>query len=159
MRKATGMTGNGRRKGFTYTEVLVAVVIVAIAASGLFACVRVTTMTPLTKRTTEMAVYVSVAALERIKAQKFIYMTDIKPLPATPVPTGVSAWYYDKNGVPATSASIGGYTVLYGNLLEDTNGDGVLDTRDMRHVVVEVRDNTLAKLYERIDSYIAFGGI
>jgi prepilin-type N-terminal cleavage/methylation domain-containing protein len=156
MRKATGMAGKARRKGFTYTEVLVAVVIVAIAASGLFACVRVTTMTPKTKRTTEMAVYVSVTALERIKAQKFVTMTDITPLPPA---TGASAWYYDKNGVPTTAASTGGYTVLYGNLLDDTNGDGVHDTRDLRHIVVEVRDNTLAKLYERIDSYVAFGGI
>jgi prepilin-type N-terminal cleavage/methylation domain-containing protein len=159
MRKAAGMAGNGRRKGFTYIEVLVAIMLVAVAASGLFACVRITTMTPRTKRTTEMAVYISVAALERIKAQKFLSMTDIMPLPATPVPTGVSSWYYDKNGVPATSASTGGYTVLYGVHLDDTNGDGVYDTRDMRHIVVEVRDNTLAKLYERIDSYLAFGGV
>ncbi|MCW3097141.1 MAG: hypothetical protein JWL77_2759 [Chthonomonadaceae bacterium] len=156
MRKANGIPGKVRRGGFTYTEVLVALILVAIAASGLFASVRITTMTPRTKRTTEMAVYLSVTVLERLKAQKFLSLKDIKPLPPT---TGASAWYYDQNGSPVTSAATGGYTVLYGTLLEDTNGDGVLDTRDMRHIVIEVRDNTLATLYERIDSYLAFGGV
>jgi prepilin-type N-terminal cleavage/methylation domain-containing protein len=156
MKTRTVTAGKDRRRGVTYTEVLVAIVIVAVAATGLFAGLRNTTMTPHTKRTTEMAVYISVTALERIKAQRYLAMTNITPLPPT---TGAAAWYYDKNGAPAASVSTGGYTVLYGVLLEDTNGDGVYDTRDMRHVVVEVRDNTLATLYERVDSYLAFGGL
>lgn len=156
MKNMRRTAGGRRRTGFTIVEALVAVVLVAVAASGLFACVRITAMTPRTKRTTEMAVYISVAALERIKGQKFLAMTDITPLPPA---AGSNAWYYDKNGAPAAAASSGGYTVLYGAQLTDTNGDGVLDTRDMRRIVVEVWDNARATRYERIDTYIAFGGV
>jgi hypothetical protein len=156
MRQARVRAVVRRRVGFTFMEVMVAIVLVVVAAAGVFACARIMAMTPRNKRTTEMAVYLSVAGLERIKGQKFLSLSDIKPLPPA---TGANAWYYDKNGAPVSAATTGGYTVLYGVLLEDSNGDGVYDTRDMRHIVVEVRDNTLTTLYEHIDSYIAFGGV
>lgn len=145
-----------RQKGLTLVELLVAALLVAMAALTAVSSIRMAASLPRNKRVTEMAVYVSVAALERIKAIEYSNMTDVTPLPPSAT---ASKWYYDKFGTPVGSAATDGYTVEYGIQLEDTNGDGVYDSLDMRRIVVEVYDNGLASLYERIDVKMANGGI
>ena len=144
---------DGRRGGFTYTELLVAVLLVAIAASWGLAAWSISSRAPANKRATEMAVYIATQELERMKARKYMGMSD------TPVGSPIVT-YYDRYGAPAagnTAAPRGFQARSWVMPMVDRNG--VADSEDLREIKVEVYDNGGGRMYERAQTLLAFGGV
>lgn len=151
MREFQTRANAGRRHGFTYVELLASVLIVAMSAAYAMASWGISSRAPANQRVTEMGVFVATQQLERLKAEK--YMTLMDTPAGTPTIT-----YYDRYGAPAAAAAPQGYLVktTIGPLV---NRDGMINTEDLREIVVEVWDNAQTKRYEQARTLLAFGGL
>lgn len=141
------------RRGFSYLELLVAVLLLVIAAVGAFAHWSISVRAPASKRVTEMGVFVGVQELEKVKARRFLgsALTTVNaPLVS----------YYDRYGAPVDAAAPRGYkTKTWITALVDR--DATANSEDLREVKIEVWDNneTLSSPYETIRTLLSFGGI
>jgi prepilin-type N-terminal cleavage/methylation domain-containing protein len=135
------------RRGFTYVELLVAAILLGIAAAAGIAGWNLSVRAPANKRVTEMAVFIGIQELERMKAKKYLSVHE-----------SVIVQYYDKYGAPVGSAVTKGYKARsWSSAL--INRDGVTNTEDMRELRVEVWDNTETTRYESIQTLLTFGGL
>ena len=140
-----------RRRGAGYLELLVAVILLVIAATGAYATWAFSVKAPANKRVTEMGVYLGSRELERLKAQKYGSLVDT----STGSP---NVTYYDKYGASATGATTGGYKVKsWVTTLVDR--DAKTNTEDLREVSVEVWDSGETKKYETARTLLTFGGL
>jgi type II secretory pathway pseudopilin PulG len=151
------------RLGFSYVEVLAAVILLALASAAIIATWSIATQAAADKRVTEMGVFVGTQQLEKMKAETYGYLPD-QPANATSVsylttPTGAaSVTYYDRFGALSAASANRGYMVKsWVTPIIDRNGK--TDIEDLREIRIEVGDNTGVHLYDTVRTLIAFGGI
>lgn len=75
------------RRGLTYMEVLIALLLVSMAAAAAIATWRISLKAVEDKRVTEMGVYIASSEIERQKAIKYTYLT-----------LSTKTYYYDRWG-------------------------------------------------------------
>lgn len=136
--------------GFTYLELLMAALILAVATVGALATWSYSSRAPANKRVTEMGVYVATQEIERLKARRYLGIEDTDP--GSPLVT-----YYDRYGGPTGGAVMQGYKVK-SFITPAVDRDGASNTEDLREIRVEVWDNNEAKRYEEARILLAFGG-
>ena len=139
------------RRGAAYLELLVAVVLLAIAAAGALSTWSLSSQAPANKRVTEMGVYLGTRELERLKAQKYSSMLDT----AVGSP---NVTYYDELGVSTNAAVAGGYKVKSW-VMTLVNRDTIANTEDVREITIEVWDSAETNQYDSARSLITFGGL
>ena len=140
------------RRGFGYMELLVAVLLVAIASMAALASWSLSLRAPQNKRVTEMGVYVAVQALERLKARKYMGLTDTAE-------NAPMVSYYDRYGSPVDGAAPRGYMVRAW-IRPLINRDGITNTEDLREIEIRVSDNNGTNPpYEQIRTLLTFGGV
>jgi hypothetical protein len=104
------------------------------------------------RRATEMSVMLAAQELERLKAFKYDGLT------VTPVGTP-NTFYYDKLGALLGSATGATYKVKSWVIPQDSNGDSVLNTADLRELTVEVWTPNESRRYERAVTLLTKDGI
>lgn len=135
------------RRGFTYMEVMIAVILLSIAAGAAMAGWNLAGKATATKRRTEMAVYIGVEELEIMKAKKYLNLDNT-----------VRIQYYDKNGAQVGSAATNGYKAkAWSAALIDR--DGSANTEDLRELYVEVWNNAETIKLDSIRTLLTFGGL
>lgn len=87
-----------RESGFSYLELLIAALVLAIATVGALATWSYSSRAPANKRVTEMGVYVAVQEIERLKARRYMGLEDTPA--GSPLVT-----YYDRYGAPSASGT------------------------------------------------------
>lgn len=137
------------RRGFSYLELLVAVLLLVIAAAGAFAHWSISVRAPASKRVTEMGVYIGVRELEKVKARRLLGSV------ASNTPT---VTYYDKYGAPSNAAVTGGYTVNTW-ITAIVDRDATANSEDLREIKIQVGSNDGTKVYETIRTLLTFGGL
>jgi len=142
--------GSGARRGFTYLELVASAMLVAIAGMGAILSWRLAPQAVANKRITEMSVQLATSELERLKAVKYQSLSDT---------TTPNVFYYDKNGSALGSAAGATYKVKSTVVTQDTNGDSLYDSLDLRELTVEVWNPTETKRYEQAQTLLAYGGI
>ena len=157
----------GRRRGFGYLELLASVLLLLIASAGALATWSLSVQTPANKRNIEMGVYLGVSELERLKAQGYLGLPETGPpgnASSNPIVryygrTGAVTGYYDQTGALVGGPAARGYRARAWIETQDTNGDGLKNSKDLREVTVEVTDNNGNVLYERVRTLLSFGGV
>jgi prepilin-type N-terminal cleavage/methylation domain-containing protein len=140
------------KRGFSYVELLAAVLLVSIASAAALASWSISTRAPANKRATEMGVYVGVQALERLKARKYLGVNDTAE--NAPLVT-----FYDRYGALAGAAAERGYTVRAW-IRPMVSRDAVLNTEDLREIEIKVYNNALTEPpYEHVRTLLTFGGV
>jgi prepilin-type N-terminal cleavage/methylation domain-containing protein len=141
------------RRGFSYLELLVAVILLVIVATGAFAHWSISVQAPASKRVAEMGVFVGIQELEKVKARRFLGSA----LTAANAPT---VTYYDRYGTSVTSPATRGYKVkTWITALVDRDATG--NSEDLREVKIEVwdTDESGSAPYETIQTLMSFGGL
>lgn len=141
---------SGARRGFTYLELVASAMLVAIAGMGAILSWRLAPQAVANKRITELSVQLAASELERLKAVKYQALSDT---------TSPNVFYYDKNGSVLASATGATYKVKSTVVTQDTNGDGIYDSLDLRELKVEVWNPAETKRYEQAQTLLAYGGI
>ncbi len=137
-----------KQSGFTYVELLMATLVVAIAAVSALATWQISSRAPANKRATEMGVFVATQELERMKAIK------VDGLAAG----STTVRYYDRYGAPAAAAATNGFrTTSYVTAIVDRNGTPSTD--DLYEIRVEVHNNDGSKLLEEARTLLTLGGV
>ncbi len=132
---------------FTYLEILTAIILLSIAASTAVAGWSLAISAVSTKRTTEMALYIGVHEMERLKAKRFLTMNDT-----------IAIQNYDKYGDPVTAPDPNGYlSKAWSSVL--INRDGKNNSEDLRELHVDVWNSLQSKKYESMQTLITFGGM
>lgn len=139
-----------RERGFTYTELLIAVVLVAMAGTYAVSTWSLSSRAPANKRVTEMGVYIATQELERLKALKYLGLPDTG---ANPVVT-----YYDRYGAVVTGPVAQGYKAKTW-IRPVVNRDGVPNIEDVLELRVEVWDSRETRRHETARTLLAFGGV
>ena len=143
------------RRGLTMIEVLAAVLIVSIAAVGAIATWALSTKVTATKRVTDMASYVSIQEIERLKAIKYSQLS---------YTTSANVEWYDKygnwlgdaNSSPAVNT---GYYEVQWTVISKVSRYSTTSDENLAEVEVKVYDTTGTTLYEDIQTLLTFGGI
>jgi len=138
------------RRGFTYLELIASAMLVAIAGMGAMLSWRLAPQAVANKRLTEMSVQLAVSELERLKAVKYQNLSDT---------TTPNVFYYDKNGGALVSSTGATYLVKSTVLTQDTNGDNLYDSLDLRELTVEVWNPAETQRYEQAQTLLAYGGL
>ena len=140
------------RRGVTYLELVASMMLVAIAAACSMASWNLAPKILNNRRATEMAVTLASQELERLKAFKYDGLT----VTAVGSP---NVFYYDKSGGLLGSATGATYKVKSWVIPQDSNGDSVLTTADLRELSVEIWTPTESKRYERAVTLLTKDGI
>ena len=141
-----------RESGFSYLELLIAALVLAIATVGALATWSYSSRAPANKRVTEMGVYVATQEIERLKARRYMGLEDTPA--GSPLVT-----YYDRYGAPSASGTPQpqGYKVK-AFITPAVDRDATPNTEDLREIRVEVWDNNETTRYEEARVLLAFGG-
>jgi len=140
------------RRGASYLELLVSVVILAITGAAAVATWGWSVRVPATKRLAEMGSYLAVTEMERLKALKYANL--VETAPASP-----SQSYFGPSGAPVPTPVARGFQVLSWTTTQDSNADGARNAADLREVVVEVWNNDRTQRYERLQTLLTAGGV
>lgn len=145
-----------RKRGMTFTEVLVAALILAIVAGGAAATWTMASRAAVNKRAIEMGFTIAVHEIERMKAIGYQNLTPSPIQGGQPVAT---VRWYDKYGQwLGSSATSGDYKVkTYVRVLIDRNA--TTDREDLKEILVEVWDPQETRLFERARTLLTFGGV
>jgi type II secretory pathway pseudopilin PulG len=139
------------RRGFSYLELLVSVLLLVMAAAGAISTWSITLKAPANKRVTEMAAYVGVRELERLKALKYGQLDD------TPVNAPLVR-HYDRYGAPSVSQATQGYRAKTW-VTTMVNRDGSTNSEDLREIKIEIWDAGETRLYDTVRTLLTFGGL
>lgn len=151
-----------RRRGLSLVELLVAALIIGIAAAGALATWTRMARIPASKRATDLTSQIATHVMEKIKARKYLNLTDTTFSGGSYVlvdwnsPSGSP--YFDKFGDAAGSAQPKGYRVKY-RVYPIWSRDATRNTEDLVEVEVHVMDNSATRTYEVQRTLISFGGI
>lgn len=136
-------------------EVLAAVLIVSLAASGAIATWAFTTRVAATKRLTDMGSYVSIQQIERLKAIKYSQLS---------YTNSAQVEWYDKYGnwlgdSSSSPAVTTGYYQVQWTVISKVSRYGTTSDENLSEVEVKVYNTAGTILYEDIQSLLTFGGI
>lgn len=143
---------SSHRRGSTYVELLVSMILLSIAATAAVATWSMTVRIPATKRAAEVSLTLAVGEMERLKAIKYANLPE-----TTAAAPNVS--YFSSAGAPVTAAAARGYEVLSWVVTLDSNADGGMDARDLRELTVEVWNTGRTRRHERLQAQLAQGGL
>jgi prepilin-type N-terminal cleavage/methylation domain-containing protein len=144
------------RRGFSYLELLMAVVLLSMAAAGAVATWSFSTRAARSKRITETGVYVGVHAVERVKSRKYLGVDDTGAegvVGSTPL-----EYWYDRYGQPVNAAATEGYRARVW-LISFVDRDTINNSEDLRRVTAVVTNNAGTDEYDRIDTLLSMGGL
>ena len=138
------------RRGFSYLETLVAVLLLAVAATTAVSSWNVAARAPANKRVAEIALGLAASHMEMGKARLTLGL-----------PAGQAALapdvFYGQSGEPAVTATPSGYRVR-SSVRVVSDSDGIPSTDDLCELTVEVWDGSGQVLYETSRTLLAFGG-
>lgn len=139
-------------RGFTLMELLIAVLVLSIAATGALATWGFSSRVPASKRVTEMGVYIATEELERLKAQHYISLEDT-------LENAPRIHWYDRYGAwLGASATTGDYKAkVWVRPLVNRNNRA--DTEDLRELEVQVWNTDETQHYETARTLLSYGGV
>jgi prepilin-type N-terminal cleavage/methylation domain-containing protein len=139
--------GHGRRRrGFSFVELLAAVIILLIVAASAVSTWSLSSKAPVNKRVTDMASMVAVREIERIKSQKYLNITN-----------GTTTTYYTKTGA-LSGANADNFYLATTVITTAVDRDGVVNTEDVLQVQVTVQNAAGTRTYEVQRTLMSFGG-
>jgi prepilin-type N-terminal cleavage/methylation domain-containing protein len=139
--------GHGRRRrGFSFVELLAAVIILLIVAASAVSTWSLSSRAPLNKRLTDMASLVAVREIERVKSKKYLNISN-----------GTTTTYYTKAGT-VSGANADNYYLATTVISTVVDRDGLVNTEDIVQVQVTVQDAANSRTYEVQRTLMSFGG-
>jgi prepilin-type N-terminal cleavage/methylation domain-containing protein len=135
-----------RQQGFSFVELLAAVIILLIVAAGAVSTWSLSSRAPVNKRLTDMASMVAVREIERVKSKKYLNILN-----------GTTTTYYTKAGA-VSGATADNFYLATTVLSTIVDRDGISNTEDVVQVQVTVQNAAGSKTYEVQRTLMAFGG-
>ena len=153
-RKPRRRFGRSAPHGFSMIELLVAVMLLAIAATGAAGTWVFSLRATANKRLTEMGAYIGIQELERMKDLRYDALT------YTQESAPVVDWY-DKNGQwLGTAPSVTGGVYRASTWIRPiVDRDATANQEDLKEIEVQVWSGDGSAQYEGVRTLITYGGI